>query len=68
MLMRCWSKTDECKARGAANGYSLGKPSNAAGAVFGRNPEGQADLSAFLCRVLLVVNDTTAHPASWTAS
>jgi len=66
--MRCQPKTHECKARGEANGYSLGKPSNAADAVFGRNPEGQADLSAFLCRKPLVVNDTTARFASWTAS
>ena len=66
--MRCRSKTDGCKARGAANGHSIGKPSNAADAVFDRNPQGQADLRAFRCRKPLVVNDTTARLAPGTTS
>lgn len=51
-----------------AHSYAYTTTSNATVAVFGRNPLGQADLSAFLCRKPLVVNDTTARLASWTAS
>jgi hypothetical protein len=66
--MRCWPKTDECKARGAANSYSIGKPSNAAGAIFGRNPKGRGDLGAFHRCSFLVWSDQTASLAPRTAS
>jgi hypothetical protein len=46
--MRCRPKSDGCEARGEADIGNIGKPSNDADALFGRNPKGRADSGEFL--------------------
>ncbi len=63
-----WVKKSECKARGARFGNPNKQRATPQSGFFTRNPEGQGDLGALLCRGPLVVGGTTARPASRTAS
>ena len=56
--MRCRAKKRHRKARGAADIVNIGKPSNAADALFGSNPKGRERFGS---------GSAFARPCNWLA-